>query len=38
MTSIFKDKNAVPKFDRDSQGKAIGEPVTEDVNPEDIPW
>ena len=36
--TIFKDKNAVPKFDRDSQGKAIGEPVTEDVNPEDIPW
>jgi hypothetical protein len=28
----------VPKFDRDSQGKPVGEPKTEDINPEDIPF
>lgn len=28
----------VPKFERDSQGKPVGEPKTDDINPEDIPF
>lgn len=36
--TMFVEKNAVPSFDRDSTGKPVGQPVTEDVNPEDIPW
>lgn len=30
--------NEVPKFDRDSQGKPLGEKVADEIKPEDIPW
>jgi hypothetical protein len=33
--TMFKDKNAVPNFDRDSQGQPIGK-VEEEVNLDDI--
>ena len=34
----IKGVDNVPKFDRDSQGKPVGEKVAPEIKAEDIPW